>query len=258
MGEGAMSLSVALITRNEEANIESCLESVRWADEIVIVDSGSSDKTLEKAEAYTSKIYQVPFRDFASQKNEALSRTTADWVFFIDADERVSKELAAAITERAHAKGPAKAYGVKRKTYFFGKPLRFSGAQDDYPIRLFPRGKASFEQPVHESIVTSLPVEKIRAPIIHYSTRNLRHYFSKVTQYVPLELDVLRRKGRGVFLWDPFVQPVGKFVYLYFFKLGILDGIPGFQYAALSSYYTFVKYWKYCFDENNTLTQTTS
>ena len=244
-----MSITAALITKNEERNIEECLETVRWADEIVMVDCGSTDRTMEKAKPFGAKVYEVPFRDFASQKNAALERATGEWVFFVDADERVPKELAEEILEICRSSAPPKIYGVNRLTYFFGNRLRFSAAQDDYPFRLFPRTRAHFEQPVHERVITELPEGRLKNRLIHYSTRDLAQYQSKLDQYVPLELEVLRRKGKRRMSVDWLLRPVAKFLYLYVWRLGILDGFAGFQYAWLSAYYTFIKYWRFYFSQ---------
>lgn len=246
-----MTLSVAVITKNEETNIADCLESVAWADEIILVDSGSTDETLAIAKRFTSKIYNVPFVDFSAQKNAALERATGDWIFFIDADERVPRELADEIVEIAkHKKGDC-AYRVKRTTYFFGKRLHFSATQNDAPTRFFPRSKATFKQPVHEEVATNLPLRQLKNPLIHFSTKDLAHYQAKVRQYVPLEIQILRQKGKEANVLDLFLRPAGKFCYLYFFRLGILDGLTGLQFAALSTYYCFVKYWKYIYPAPN-------
>ncbi len=239
-----MTISGVVITKNEEGNIGDCLQSLSWTDEIILVDSGSTDATLSIAKKFTPKTYQVPFIDFASQKNAALERTTGDWVFFLDADERVPEELAEEIRKTVEGGKKDSVYAVKRATYFFGKRLRFSAAQKDAPIRLFPRGKARFEQPVHEQVITSLTIRRLKNSLTHFSTRDFAHYQAKVQQYVPLELQVLRQKGKDANLLDLMVRPPAKFAYLYFWSLGFLDGWTGLQFAALSAYYCFVKYRK--------------
>ena len=240
-----MSISVAMICRDEESNVDACLETVRWADELVLVDGRSTDQTLVKARRYTPHIYEVPFRDFAAQKNEALERTHGDWVFFIDADERVPDDLAGEIQSVCRSESPQAAYAVNRLNYFFGKPLRFSGSQDDFPIRLFPRGKARFEQPVHEHAVTDLPVRRLKHRLLHYSTRNFSHYRSKLDRYVSLELETMHQQQRRARAWDILLRPPVRFLSLYFGKRGFLDGLAGLEFAFLSSYYTFLKHWKF-------------
>lgn len=233
-------LSVCLITKNEEKNIRECLESVRFADEIVIVDSGSTDRTLEIAKEFTSKISFHPFKHFAEQKNKALSLAQGDWIFLIDADERVSVELAEEIKKIASGM-PDAAYRVRRRTFFLEKPLCFSGTQNDAPIRLFPKKTARYDQPVHEQIVTALPVRSLQNLLLHITTRSLDHYKEKLELYTSLEVKTMREKGRTATWADQWLAPAAKFLYLYVLKGGILDGVTGFQFAYLSAYYHWVK-----------------
>ena len=237
-----MSISVVMITLNEEVNIEACLDRVTWADEIVIMDGGSRDRTISKARKYTDKVYQQPFRDFASQKNAVIAQASRDWIFLLDADEHVIPELQQEIQQIAKGIRTDAVYSVGRETYFFGKRLRFSGTREDYPIRLFPRGRAYLEQPVHEKIVTDLPVRRLKNRLIHWSTRDFSHYRQKLNCYVPLEIDAMRERGKQPTALDILVRPIGRFASLYFWKLGILDGWPGLQFAFLSASYTFLKY----------------
>ncbi len=240
-----MKLSVVLITKNEEANIERCLKSVRWADEMIVVDSESTDSTREIASRYTSRILIHPFVNFSSQKNFALSQALGDWIFLIDADEAVTPELASEIREIASSSTPPKIYAVRRTTYFFGKRLRFSGTQNDKPIRLFPRGKASYIQPVHEEIVSDLPLDFLKSPLLHYTTRHWAHYQKKLNDYIPFEMEIMKQQKRNCSLLDLLGRPVARFLHHYFFQLGILDGWTGFVYASLSAYYTWLKYDRY-------------
>lgn len=233
-------LSVCIITKNEEKNLRECLESARFADETVIVDSGSTDKTLEIAKEFTSNISFHPFRNFAEQKNKVLSLAKGGWIFLIDADERISPELAAEIKAIAAGK-PDAVYQVKRRTYFLEKPLSFSGTQGDSPIRLFPRGMVSYEQPVHEQIVTELPVKRLHNLLLHMTTRSMAQYEEKLDLYTRLEVETMKQKGRTVSWADLWLAPAAKFLYLYFFQLGILDGVTGFRFAFLSAYYHWTK-----------------
>ena len=239
-----MKISVVLITKNEAANIAQCLESVRWADEIIVLDSGSQDQTTEIAKNFTSHIYFHPFGDFASQKNKALSYATGDWVFCIDADEVVTPALAEELKKMAQ--GPQKkAYSVHRETYFFRQRLRFSGTQNDYPIRFFPRTEARFYQAVHESIQTELPREHLQAILLHHTTRNFKQYQEKLAQYIPLEIESMTLQGRSKSFLRAVFFPCFVFMKLYFLQGGILDGRAGFIFALLSAYYTGVKHFRY-------------
>jgi glycosyltransferase involved in cell wall biosynthesis len=266
-----MRLSAVVLTRNEEQNIADCLAGLSWADETLVVDSGSTDRTAALAEKCGARVVVHPFTDFASQRNFALSQAKGDWALFIDADERVTPELAEEIknvilgscvipegSNRGSSPGfPLKTcgndknetlcvYAIPRHNYFFGKRLRFGDSQDDAPLRLFPRQQTTWVQPVHEMAVTELPLRKLKSPLLHYSTRDLAHYKQKVLDYVPLELKAMRERGVKPALWKCIFMPHLKFFLLYFLKLGILDGIAGFQYAILSAYfYTFQKYGAY-------------
>ncbi len=239
-----MGISAVLITYNEELNIEACLQTVQWADELVIVDSGSIDRTLPRAQRFNAKIFHRPFTNFSEQKNDALSHATQDWVFLIDADERMPSELAREVQKIVAGQNADAVYAVPRETYFFNHRLRFSGTRGDFPIRLFPRDKARFEQPVHEIVVSNLPQKRLRHALYHYSTRDLKHYKEKLQRYIPLELETMARKGRRPAIFDPVLRPLAQFIWLYFFQLGILDGMTGLNFAFLSAYYTFLKYTK--------------
>jgi glycosyltransferase involved in cell wall biosynthesis len=249
-----MKLSAVVLTRNEERNIKGCLASLSWADELLVVDSGSTDGTVALAEKQGARVVTSPFTDFATQRNFAMSQAMGGWVLFVDADEQITPALAEEIIKilRNPTDESRKAvYAIPRHTYFFGKRLRFSDARTDAPIRLFPKSSARWEQPVHEKVVTDLPVRSLKNPMPHSSTRDLAHYKKKVRDYVPLELETMRKKGLRPSLTKSVLLPPAKFVFLYFWKLGILDGLAGFQYAILSAYYTFEKHWRYYMQHRN-------
>ncbi len=260
-----MKLSAIVLTRNEEQNIGECLAALSFADERLVVDSGSTDLTASRAEACGARVMMHSFSDFAAQRNFAMSQTKGDWVLFIDADERVTPQLAgeikAAISQcregsdreviplpksaQDDEKSQLSVYAIPRHNYFFGQRLRFSDSREDAPVRLFPRQHVTWAQPVHEMIMTDLPVRKLQSPLLHYSTRDIAHYQQKVHDYVPLELKTMKEKGLTPVFWKCVFMPPAKFFQLYFLKFGILDGLAGFQYAILSSYYTFEKHWRY-------------
>lgn len=240
-----MSISAIVLTRNEALNIKGCLETLSWADEVLVVDSGSSDNTFALASSQGARVLNHPFTDFSTQRNFAMSQAMGDWVLFIDADERVTPELAQEIRGVLNDAIPPMAYAIPRHTYFFGRRLRFGDARHDAPIRLFPRSAVRWEQPVHEKITTKLPIAKLRSAISHYSTRDLGHYRLKVQAYIPHEVSIMRTRGIRPNRFIAFAAAPAKLLQLYFFKLGILDGVAGLQYAILSSYYTFEKHWRY-------------
>lgn len=246
-----MKISAIVLTRNEERNIKDCLASLSWADEMLVVDSGSTDGTRVLAEKQGARVVTHPFTNFSAQRNFAMSQVTGEWVLFIDADERVTPELAGEMTEVLKGSAPLGVYAIPRHNYFFCKRLRFGDSREDAPVRFFPRQHVTWSQPVHEVIATDLPVQKLRSPLLHYSTCDLAHYQQKIREYVPLELEMMRAKGlRPSFLKAIFIPPL-KFIQLYFCRLGIFDGLVGFQYALLSAYCSFSKYWRYFISTND-------
>lgn len=246
-----MTLSAIVLTKNEEPNIGDCLAALSWAAEILVVDSGSTDATCDLARKCGAKIFSNPFKDFASQRNFALQKATGNWVLFIDADERVTPELAAEINAMTQGKPRSESgdercvYAIPRHNCFFGKRLRFSDARGDAPIRLFPRQSAQWTQPVHEKVQTTLPCRWLKNFLLHYSTRDLAHYKQKIRDYVPLELEAMRAKGIRPSVLRMILMPPAKFLHLYLFQLGFLDGLAGFQYAILSAYYALEKHRRY-------------
>ena len=237
-----MKLSVIVITLNEEKNIEACLESLSWADEVIVVDGGSNDSTCSLAKKLGVDVVYRDFDNFSAQRNFAMSKTSNDWVFFVDADERPSKELIKEIKNlfSADTLKPC-VYGIPRRTYFLGKRLRFSDTRNDAPDRLFPRSEVEWMQSVHEKIIANLPHKVLTNYLHHYSTRDFSHYKEKLKCYIPYELEIMKEKNRGKYWWNCFFFPPAKFIYLYFLKLGILDGTQGFLYAMLSAYYVYLK-----------------
>lgn len=229
-----------MITRDEEINIQDALASVSWADEKIVVDSGSVDQTVFLARLQGAVVYEETFTDFAVQKNKALGLASKDWILLIDADERITGALQQEILS-CMGQAPA-AYAIPRETFFFGKRLRFSGTPGDAPVRLFPRGQAHFFQSVHEQVRTELPVRKLKNKMPHFSTRDRAHYQRKLDCYLPLEIKVMREKGRKVTASDVWLRPVIKFIQIYLIQGGVLDGWAGWEYARLSAYYVFLKY----------------
>jgi len=237
-----MSLGCAIITYNEEENIERALKSVSFCDEIVIVDSGSTDRTLQIAREYTDKIFYNKWPGFGKQKNFAISKLNTDWVLNIDADEVVSDELREEII--AELKKPrASAYAVNIQLVFMGKALRFGGTYPDYHIRLFKRGGFSFrEDNVHEGV--DAKAVRLKNPVYHYSYKNLEAYFDKFNKYTTLIAQKHFREGKRVGKFFPFARFSFELFKRLFLKMAFLDGYPGVLYATLSSFYTLIKYAK--------------
>ena len=239
-------LSVIVITRNEEPNIVDCLESVRWADEIVVVDGESEDKTAELARRFTEKVFVRRWEGYGASKNFALQHCTSDWVFWLDADERVTKDLRSEI-QFVVDQGVTSAVGYEfpRKAFFLGKWIRHCGWYPGYVIRLFKRGSGHFsDHKVHEKLEIDGKVEKLRSDLLHYTDPNLRHYFEKFNRYTTLAAEELSGGGARFGVGQLVFRPAWVFVRMYFVKLGFLDGIQGFILSVLSACYVFTKYAK--------------
>ena len=232
-------LSVIIITKNEEENIRDCLETVKWADEIIIVDSFSRDKTVEIAKEYTGKIFQKEWMGYGKQKNFALEKVTGDWVLNIDADERVTKELAQEIKEAIQEK-EYDGYYIPNKAYFLGKWIRHSGWYPDYHLRLFKKGKGRFnERIVHEAVQIAGKKDYLKGSIEHFTAKSIGEYLKRMDKYAKLTIE--ERGGRAG--WHQvFFRPPFTFFKMYIIKRGFLDGIHGLILALCHSFYTFSKY----------------
>ena len=239
-----MKLSAAVITLNEERNIVDCLRLLSFCDEIIVVDSGSKDRTVEIAKTFTDKVFYRPFNDFADQKNFALSKTSNEWILSVDADERVSDALRTEITKVISSTPKVGAYRIPREVYYMGKRLRFSGMQDDKPIRLFRRDAGRFKQPIHEFFNTNQPVEVLKAHLIHCTTRSIKEEVEKSAYCTDIEARFLMDKKRRVGFFEREIRGMAIFLYHYLLKLGFLDGWKGFLFAIYARRYTRLKYKK--------------
>ena len=239
-------LSVTIICKNEARNIRPCLESVKWADEIIVVDSGSQDETLEIAREYTNCIYQTDWPGFGVQKNRAIEYATHDWILSIDADERISEELKANI-QKILSEQPDQysAYSVKRRSSYCGKYLKYGSWKKDYCIRLFRKGKAHFKEvPVHENLIVQGPTSVIPGLMIHESFRTLDEVIDKMNHYSSLTSSERFDKGQKSSLGKALRHAIWNFFYGYIFRLGFLDGREGFMLAVSNSEGTFYRYVK--------------
>lgn len=239
-------LSVITLALNEERNIAECLESVKWADEIIVVDSGSTDKTVELAKHYTQHVLTVEWKGYGATKNFALDRASGEWILWLDADERVPKELAAEIqavlrTDDSLVNG----YSVPRRAVFLGKWIKHCGWYPGRIIRLFRRTKSRFtESNVHEQISVEGKIGELKNDLLHFTDPNLYHYFSKFNRYTSLAAKDLHSAGKRFSLYDILVRPPFMFFKMYIVKRGFLDGLQGFILCIVSSAYVFTKYAK--------------
>lgn len=239
-------LSVALIVKNEELNLQECLETVKWADEIVVLDAGSNDKTIEIAKKYTDKIFvNDDWQGYGIQRQRLQAYTTSDWVLMIDADERLTPELIIAIKEILDKDNKNIVYSLPRLSWCFGKFIRHSGWYPDYVTRLYSKDKAQYNSKlVHEKLEfdSNITVTKLKGDLLHYTYRDLEHYLVKSAAYATAWADQKETKGRSSSLLQGIIHGVGCFLKMYVFRLGFLDGRQGFLLAILSAHSTFVKY----------------
>lgn len=237
-------LTVILITKNEAANIRACLDSVAWADEIVVVDSGSSDDSVAIARGMGANVYEHDWPGFGPQKNRALGYATGDWVFSIDADERVTPELRGEL-ERAIAQGEADGYFCPRLSQFCGTFIHHSGWYPDYVLRLFRRGKGSFSDSlVHESVQLQGRSAKLRSPLLHYSYIDRADVERKVSHYSDAAARQMHAAGKRASLLRAALSAAWAFVRTWVIRLGILDGGAGWGIAMMNARTTWLKYRK--------------
>lgn len=237
-----MSISAVVITLNEEANIERCLQSLRFTDEIVVLDSMSTDDTVELARKYTDKVGVREFSGYGEQKAAALEMATCDWVLIVDADEVISESLADEII-CAVKNGRLDGYKIPRSTYFLGKWIRYCGWYPDYQLRLAKRERAQMPpRLIHEHLVVNGDTGILNSPIIHYSYTSMGDYARKMISYAQAAAEQKLREGRKTRLSDILFTPGLTFVKIYILKQGFRDGLHGFILSCLSASAIFLRY----------------
>jgi glycosyltransferase involved in cell wall biosynthesis len=247
-------LSVAIITCNEERNLARTLASVRFADEIVVVDSGSTDRTVEIAKAANARVIHREWPGFAAQKNFAIQQCTGDWILSLDADEELSPELQSQLRILLPTNPPADAYFINRRNLFLHRWIRFGGYYPDPKLRLFRRSAANFtrpprfeDRPVHETIAFDGESATLDYDLIHHAYPTLEDYLEHMDRYSSLGAQLLVKQHRTsrsglAFYWNIFLVPGLTFLYNYFIRLGFLDGREG---LLLHLYHSAYVSWKY-------------
>jgi glycosyltransferase involved in cell wall biosynthesis len=238
-------VSAAVICQDEEAVIGACLESVAWCDEIVVVDSGSRDRTVEIARKHATRVVGNPWPGYVAQKNFALEQTTGDWILCLDADERCTPALREAIA-RALAGDPAVAgFEVRRHVFYLGRWIDHGGWYPDWKLRLVRRGRARWGGvDPHDKLLPDGPVARLDADLEHFSYRDFADHLRTVQRFSDVVAAEWRRAGRRFSLARALAHPPVKFVECYVWKRGFRDGWPGFVIAATSAFYVFAKYVK--------------
>src|SRR6266568_1236632 len=270
-------VAAVVITYNAEDTIEECLRSLRWADQVLVVDSESTDRTVELAQRLADRVVMEPWRGFSEQKNYAASVATEEWILHVDADEIVPPELAAEIRSVIAAPEKAVGYLLPRQTFWLGHWIRHNGWYPDYSTRLYRRHRARWEGLVHEQVVADGAVGTLRHPLRHYSYGSVQEHLERmVLRLAPLEAREAVERGIRVYRFFPFAplsalvrqwwrgprsahrlreaykdviknrvevawlipfMPLLRFLYMYVLRLGFLDGAPGFWVATLSAFY---------------------
>lgn len=240
-------LSAVVITLNEEEHLPACLESLDWADDLVVVDAGSTDRTREIAHAAGARVFVNAWQGFGAQKNFAFERARGDWILIVDADERISPGLRDEIRELLGGDAPPAfdAYAVVRRNLWLGQWLRWGGAYPDRQIRLIRRGRARYDdRPLHENLMIEGSVGVLRGHVIHEALRGLDERLPKLNRYTDLAVKEGLAKRGAIRWYDLLVRPLAIFLKVYAVKQGFRDGVMGFVYAGLNSFAEFAKYAK--------------
>ncbi len=238
-------ISATLITYNEERNIAGALESLSWVDEIVVVDSGSCDRTLEICRRFTDRIFHRDWTGYVDQKNFAVDKALHDWIFSLDADERVSPELRAEIQALEPAESRCSGYRIPRVAFFMGRWIKHGIWYPDRQLRLFDRRLAKWEGGrVHESVKIPGKLELLTGEIHHFVYRNFTEYLKRLEVYSNLAALDYRDRLKPATPIHMLAKPLGAFVTSYLLKLGFLDGTAGLAVAVMSSVSAFFKYAK--------------
>jgi len=248
-----MKISATIIVRNEEHNIAEVCETVSWADEIVIVDSDSTDRTIEIARTYTDKVFNREFRGYQDKHEFADAQTMGDWIFWIDADERVTPELKTAIEKLREMKASdlADGYRIGRKTEYLGRWIKHSGWYPDYQMRLYRKDKSYWDGVApHQTARVDGRVEMLDGEFLHYTKRDLSEHHRVTDSYATLGAEHLFSKGKVIGAAGIFTNAIAAFIRTYFLKQGFRDGVPGMIIAGFTAYGVFLKYSK-VWEHNN-------
>ena len=238
-------ITVLIPSFNSEATIRKALESVKWADEILIVDSFSQDRTLEICSQYTDHILQHAYENSTSQKNWALRFCTHPWILQLDSDEELEEGLAEEIKSVLSRPHDTHCYLIPRKNFIYGKWIKTCGIYPDYQTRLFRKDTAKFsERSVHAKIIAPGKFQTLKHHLLHHDFKDVSSYLSKLSRYTNYELTELLKKGHSLSWLDLYLRPPLVFFYVYFWKRGFQDGYRGLLQAVLASQYVFLKHAK--------------
>lgn len=249
-------ISAVVLTKNEEKNIKECLESVKWCGEMVVIDDYSEDKTVEIAKNLGANVFKRHLdNNFAVQRNFGLEKAKGDWVLFLDADERVSAELADEIKQvtqkNADAKNCVNGFFLKRKDWFGGKWLKHGETAKVRLLRLAKKRTGRWRRKVHEVWEVKGKIDELKNSLLHYPHPTMNDFLNQINFHSTLHAEALQEEGVKPSLFRLIANPVGKFFQNYFFKLGFLDGTSGFIVAMMMSFHSFLARAKLCITWKN-------
>ncbi len=238
-------ISAIILTKNEEQNIKKCLESVKWCDEIILIDDNSSDKTAEIAKKYKTTIYHHPLNnDFSTQRNFGVSKAKQEWILFVDADEVVTDALAYEISNAVGLKDQnsknLNGFYIKRSDFIWGKQLKYGETGNIRLLRLGKKGFGVWEGMAHEKWQIKGNVGKLINPLWHFPHKTVSGFLKEINFYTDIRAEELKNKNTKVFFWSILLYPLGKFLINYVIKRGFMDGMQGLVFAIIMSFHSFL------------------
>lgn len=238
-------ISIVIITKNEESIIEDCLNAIKWCEDVVIVDSGSSDRTLEIAKKHGCRIFHKDFNGFGEQKQYAVSLANNDWVLSLDADEIIDSKLKDFFLSSSFIRPEIVGYEIKRLLVYMNRKLIWNKFRNDKVLRFFNKKHCSFNTlKVHEKIITTGKTETLDGFIFHYSYRNLTHHIEKINSYTTLAAQVMFEKNKKTSIPHVFLKTIAEFTHVYLIQGAIFDGFIGLCWTITLTYYKALKYFK--------------
>ncbi|NOY87794.1 MAG: glycosyltransferase family 2 protein [FCB group bacterium] len=238
-------ISAVIITKNEEKNISRCLESIKWVDEIILIDSQSDDQTVAIAQKYNARVFSPEWKGYGKAKKEGVNYASHDWILSVDADEVVSEELKKEIQAVLDNNSFYAGYYIPRKTQFLGRWIKHCGWYPDYVLRLFRKSRGNFNEAyVHEKVVLQGDTTRLKNELLHYSYPDLESYFKKFNRYTTMGAEEAFQQGIKTGWFKIAIKPVISFFIHYIMKQGLRDGMEGFLVSVLSSLAVMVKYAK--------------